>query len=210
LQRGAEVRESDSRWERRQRRIAALMFVLIPLAIPAGIFAPNFIAVVTTVDRYPGETPANEDTRVALDHEPLRHPRHFPQGVTPPQTHTAKFARLFRPTPSPQESPLPDLPKPPQPSPALATFDVDAEPSAVDPGDPIETVDFFDSDEGDGNEEWPTEYFVAGLPAGDSYTQPPPVPEPGSGVLLGAGLIALAVRRRSLRSARAPRLRPGS
>jgi len=177
------------------------MLLLIPLAIPAGLFAPNFIAVMSTGDPYPGLDTAPDAPSVELDHVPLRYPRHFEQGQAPPQTHTAKLARLFRPAPPPEE---PVLPEPPPPSPVITISEIGSVPSGFDvypESDPIEVVELSDSGEDHVYEEWPTAVFIAGLPTGDTYTQPPAVPEPGTGVLLGAGLIALAARRRSLRRA---------
>ena len=55
--------------------------------------------------------------------------------------------------------------------------------------------------EEDGPEEtWGPEYFLAPPLSTGSYSQPPAVPEPGTGMLLGAGLIALGMKRRRTRS----------
>ena len=93
----------------------------------------------------------------------------------------------------------------------IATSDTGPEPSDTgeyDPGDSIEVVKLPDSGGEEINADFPTEYFIAGFSTGGSYAQPPAVPEPGTGALLGAGLIALAGYRRSVRRARMRMPRP--
>lgn len=124
---GANERQSESQWERRQRRFVAFLLLLIPLAIPAGLFAPNLVAIVTT-DTEPLLLLPPDEPRVALDHVPLLYRYHFGGGGQP-------------------------------------------------------------------------KFFTARASA-SSRSMPPSVPEPGSGVLLGAGLIALAAQRRSVRRRR--------
>ena len=76
-----------------------------------------------------------------------------------------------------------------------------------DQHEPLEAVEVPDPDPDGLYDEWPPDVFYAELPEGGAYTQPPAVPEPGTGVLFGAGLIGLAAQRRSVRLARMRRLR---
>ena len=64
----------ENRWERRQRRIAVLLLLLIPLGIPVGLLAPNSVSLVEgpaaalpELDTATGAMPRLED-----DYEPMR------------------------------------------------------------------------------------------------------------------------------------------
>ncbi len=178
---GASQRQSESRWERRQRRFMAALLLLIPLAVPLGLFAPNFVGIVTTgPDPFPGDDLAPDEPRVKLDHEPPRY-RNFTRSSTPPPTHTARLARLLR--------------RAPTPPPLLALA-----PSAPDPKKSIEVL--FPSGKKFGGRELPLASIATFQTGEGSYIGSPVAPEPGTGLLLGSGLIALAAHRRSVRRAR--------
>ena len=102
---GASEDLSEKRWERRRRAgRVGLLLLLVPLAVPAGLFAPNFVAAVRAASALlPGGDDRESDALlVELDHEPLRFPRRLlfsPQSVTPAQTRSASLGRLLRPAP---------------------------------------------------------------------------------------------------------------
>ena len=59
----------------------ATLLLLIPLAVPLGLFAPNFVGIVTTgADPFPGDDLAPGAPQVELDHEPPRY-RNFTRSL---------------------------------------------------------------------------------------------------------------------------------
>ena len=175
-------RDNESPWERRQRRAIALLLLLIPFGIPAGLFAPNLIAIMTSEDSFRGHDTGSDTARVELDHEPLRYRQDVPTIFEPPRTDTRELAKVLRPEPPENKEPLP-------PPFEFQAPDRDPEPDAG-PRDPILVVDLPPPLEDEQIDEWEPDFFIVQLPGEGAYTQPPAVPEPNTGVLLGAGLIA--------------------
>ncbi len=194
---------------RRKRRLAIVVFSLFPLLVAAGLLSPGFVRVIAAQEASstpPGVVEYNGVPSLELRRQPLLVPRDFSPGFIP---ELLDLDQLFRRVGEDVETSSERLAR-------LLSFPRDHGDAIVidDVGVPEPEIVFRDALVGDTVADVPLatpQQFLplAGtLPLGDgvrfddfpgtaiNLASTPPIPEPGSGLLVGLGLLILVGLRR--------------